>query len=182
MPLFLFFFSMSKLSVLPCLLAFSFLAIVQNMKALEIYGIVAGSIFATFCLARTATTLARWTKSLSTLVNRHLVLPFLVGRHRLLSPWSWGNVLLHLSYITVNIFLVFFGGGSFLSAYHRAGILASINLIFLLSAMHLSFLADLMGISLRNCQRVHRAVGWTTVVLQAFHIIIVARVDFPLCE
>lgn len=118
-------------------------------------------------------------------VNQHLALPYLVRRHRLFGPWSRGSVLLHLSYITVNVFLVFFGDSSLTSAGRRAGSLALINLTFLLSAMHLSFLADCLGITLRDCKRLHRAVGWTAVNLQAFHIavaVLVSRVEFPILE
>lgn len=155
------------------------------MNALNIYAIVAGGIFASFGVARAASSLTGWTKVLDVLFRQHLTLPFLLRRHRFFGPWSRGSVLLHLFYITVNFFLVFFRHNSLTAACHRAGALALINLIFLLSAIHLSFLADILGITLRSCKRVHRAVGWMTLALQAFHItvaILAFKVDFPIRE
>lgn len=155
------------------------------MNALNIYAIVAGGILASFCVARAASSLMRWTKMLDVLIHQHLAFPFLLRRHRFFGPWSRGSVLLHLSYITVNVFLVFFRHDSLTASCHRAGALALINLIFLLSAVHLSFLADVLGITLQSCKRVHRAVGWMTLALQAFHItvvILVLKVDFPIRE
>lgn len=156
-----------------------------STSALNIYGVVAGGILAVLCVIRAAASLSIWARFMNAFVNQHLALPYLVRRHRLFGPWSRGSVLLHLSYITVNVFLVFFGDSSLTSAGRRAGSLALINLTFLLSAMHLSFLADCLGITLRDCKRLHRAVGWTAVNLQAFHIavaVLVSRVEFPILE
>ncbi|KAL4891325.1 putative cell surface metalloreductase [Aspergillus ambiguus] len=156
------------------------------MRALnipEIYGIVLGSLFVALCAIQLASYFARWTRLVLSLVKQHLTIPFLVRRHRLFGPWSRCSVLLHLSYIAVNVFLVSFGGGSLSGAGHRAGAISVANMIFLLSFAHLSFLADVLGINLRNCQRIHRVVGWITLVLQVFHVgvaTLVTRVNFSI--
>lgn len=155
------------------------------MNAFNIYGVVAGGILVALCMARATSLLARWAKLTDSLITKHLTLPYIVRRHQLYGPWSRGSILLHLSYITVNIFLVFFGDSSLTGAGRRAGALALINLTFLLSAMHLSFLADCLGITLRNCKRIHLTVGWIAIALQTFHImmaVLVSRVDFPVHE
>lgn len=156
-----------------------------STSALNIYGVVAGGILVALCMARATSLMARWANLTDSLITRHLTLPYIVRRHQLFGPWSRGSVLLHLSYIIVNIFLIFFGDSSLTGAGRRAGALALTNLTFLLSAMHLSFLADCLGITLRNCKRIHRAVGWMVIALQIFHIMmatLVSRMDFPAYE
>lgn len=141
------------------------------MNALAIYAIAAGGIFAGLFLIRTLSILTNWTNLFSVLASRHLTLPFVVHRNRLWGPWSRASVLLHASYVAVNVFLVLFRIESFTGAGRRAGELALVNLIFPLSATHLSFLADLLGITWHTCRRIHRAAGWMATALLAFHII-----------
>lgn len=175
-------FLLSLLTLLPPSTSYLFPMLVA-MNALTIYGIVAGGTFAVFCTVKVATSFITWVKLLDVLIDRHLSLPFLLRRHRQFGPWSRGNVLLCLSYIAVNIFLVVFGDTSSTNTFRRAGTLSMINSAFLLSSTSLSYLSDVLGVTLRNCQRVHRAVGWTSVSLQAFHIIgmtLVSQVHFPI--
>lgn len=94
-------------------------------------------------------------------------------------------MLLHLTYLAVNLLLIFFKIDSLAGAGRRAGELALINLVFPLSAIHLSYLADLLGITWKTCRKVHRATGWMTVSLLSFHIIVALQTrdfNFPLRE
>ncbi|GAA87893.1 cell surface metalloreductase [Aspergillus luchuensis IFO 4308] len=153
------------------------------MNALAIYAIAAGGILAGLFLARTLSILMNWTTLLSVLTSRHLTLPFIVHRHRLWGPWSRVGVLLHVSYAAINVFLVLYKIKSLAGAGRRAGELALVNLIFPLSATHLSNLADLLGITWRTCRRIHRAAGWMAVALLSFHIIAAVQdrqFSFPL--
>ncbi|RDH30835.1 hypothetical protein BDQ94DRAFT_161035 [Aspergillus welwitschiae] len=155
------------------------------MNALTIYAIATGGIFAGLFLTRTLSILINWTTLFSVLISRHLTLPFVVHRHRLWGPWSRVGVLLHVSYAAINVFLVLFRMESLASTGRRAGDLALINLIFPLSATHLSNLADLLGITWRTCRRIHRAAGWIAVALLSFHIIAAVqgrKFSFPLGE
>ncbi|EAL91125.1 ferric reductase family protein [Aspergillus fumigatus Af293] len=155
------------------------------MDALAIYAIVAGGIFAGLFLARTLSTLAKWSTFFSILLTRHLTLPFIVHRHQLLGPWTRASVLLHVSYAAINAFLVVFRAASLTGAGRRAGELALVNLIFPLSAIHLSNVADLLGISWGTCRKVHRATGWMATALLAFHVVVAVQdhgFSFPLSE
>lgn len=145
------------------------------MNALAIYAIAAGGIFTGLFLIQTLSILTNWTNLFSVLASRHLILRFVVYRNQLCGPWSRASVLLHASYIAVNVFLVLFRIKSSIDAGRRAGELAIVNLIFPLSASHLSFLADLLGITWRTCLRIHRAAGWMATALLAFHIIAVVQ-------
>lgn len=155
------------------------------MNALTIYAIAAGGIFAGLFLTRILSSLINRTNLFAVLISRHLTLPFIVHRHRLCGPWTRASVCLHLSYATINAFLVFFRMKSLTGAGHWAGELALVNLIFPMSAMHLSYLADLLGITWRTCRRIHRATGWMAVALLSVHIIAAAQArgfSFPLRE
>ncbi len=52
----------------------------------------------------------------------------------------------------------------------RAGTLSLINLIPLYSGLHLSFLADMLGLSVRTYTKLHGSIGVTSGALAAFHI------------
>lgn len=155
------------------------------MDVLAIYAISAGGIFVGLYLTRTLSMLANWSNFFSVLLSRHLTLPFLVHRHQLLGPWTRASVFLHLLYAATNVFLVFFRMESWAGAGRRAGKLTLINLIFPLSTIHLSYLADLLGITWHTCRKIHRATGWMAVTLLSFHIIVVIQArgfGFPLRE
>lgn len=156
-----------------------------SMNLSAVYAIAAGGVFAGFFLTRTLSILINWTNLFSILVSRHLTLPFIIHRHRLWGPWSRASVLLHTLYVAVNVFLVLFGMDSFTGTGRRAGELALVNLIFPLSTTHLSYLADILGITRHTCLRIHRATSWMAVALLSFHVIIAVQThqfSFPLSE
>ncbi|KAJ5183255.1 hypothetical protein N7492_000871 [Penicillium capsulatum] len=155
------------------------------MEIPAIYAITTGGIFLALFLMQTRHVLNHWIEPLSVFLSRHLTLPVLIRRHRIIGPWSRSGVLFHVSYIAVNIALVFFRAASVEDAGRRAGELALINTIFPLSAAHLSFLAELLGIYWRTCRKIHRATGWMAVAMLFFHIIIGLQdqtFSFPLTE
>jgi len=90
-------------------------------------------------------------------VAKHLTYPFIVRRHRLLGPWSRADVLLQLIYFTINMFCMTFRVTSVKEAGARAGTM--INMAPPFFGFHLSFLADILGISLSNYRRIHRMTG-----------------------
>ncbi|KAL4891357.1 hypothetical protein BDV59DRAFT_194324 [Aspergillus ambiguus] len=145
------------------------------MQGLDIYAIAAGGILAGLLLIRAVSTLTNWTNLISVLVSRHLTLPLVVQRHQLCGPWTRASVFVHLSFVAVNVFLVFFRVKSLSSAGHRAGKLALVNLVFPLSTIHLSHLADLLAITLRTCRKIHRTTGWIGFALLSFHVAAVAQ-------
>lgn len=147
------------------------------MDILAIYAITAGGIFASLFLLRVLTSMAEWADPVTVFISQHFTYPFLINRHQFLGPWTRASVLSHTSYAAVNAFLVFFRVTSLASAGRRAGTLSLINLIFVLSAVHLSHLADLFGVSLRNCRRMHRAVGWIVAILATFHVVVAVLAD-----
>ncbi|KAL4926587.1 uncharacterized protein BDV17DRAFT_283182 [Aspergillus undulatus] len=112
------------------------------MDVTAIYAITAGGIFTILFLTRTLLYLA-----------------------------NCSNVL-HISYAAATIVLIFLKMRSRTGAGRQAEELALVKLSFLLSVIHLTYLADLVGITWRTCRRIHCTVGWMTVALISFHIVI----------
>lgn len=73
-------------------------------------------------------------------------------------------------YISLNVFCVTFRVTSFDEAGERAGTLSIINMAPLFFGLHLSFLADLLGLSLSNYRRIHRSAGIMSFALMALHV------------
>jgi hypothetical protein len=156
-----------------------------SMDSLNIYAIAAGGIFVGLFFARTLSMLACWMDVCSVFVSRHLTLPFVIRRHWLWGPWTRAGVFVNLSYAAINVFLVFFRVHTLTDAGRRAGRLALVNLIFPLSAIHLSYLADLLGIRWSTCCKIHCVTGWMAVTLLSFHIVVAVQARefaFPLSE
>jgi hypothetical protein len=151
--------------------AFGENSVQSSMEVAAIYAIAAGGLLLALFLIQTRSVLINWTESFTVLLSRHLTLPVLIHRHRIWGPWTRSGVLIHVIYISTNITLVFLKTNSFTGAGRRAGELALINLIFPLSAMHLGYLADLLGITWRTCRKIHHVTGWMVVALVSFHII-----------
>jgi hypothetical protein len=141
-----------------------------NMDILVLYAIVVGSLLGLLLVLQALSFISPWTTALARVVARHFSYPYFLRRHRLFGPWTRAGLILHILYVSLNILLFLFRTTSVAAAGNRAGTLALINLIFLVSTPHLSFLSDLLGISLRLCHRIHRAMGWTVAALLLFHV------------
>lgn len=153
------------------------------MEFVAIYAIAAGGILGALFVVRVAPSLMSLSSTISVMNSKHLSYPYILDRHQLFGPWTRANVLLYLVYLAVNVFFVAYQTQSAVGFGHRAGTLSLINMGFLVLATHLSFLADILGVSLQTCQRIHRAVGYTTSGLLTLHIIAILAIryqKFPL--
>lgn len=143
------------------------------------YALAAGSIFFCLFLFGIRRYIRSFPKTVYLQASQYLIYPQLIYRHRFLGPWSWADVLLQLSYIGVNIFCTGFNAPSVHAASLRAADLSLINLIPAFAGPHLSFLADILGLSLTTYRRVHRSFGVTSCFLLGFHVftIIASRIS-----
>jgi hypothetical protein len=82
----------------------------------------------------------------------------------------------------VNAFCIGFKVVDIKSAGLRAANLSLINMIPLFASSYLSYLADILGVSLRVYRRIHRAGGIMLFFLFIFYVltVIVTRTAFPL--
>jgi hypothetical protein len=104
-----------------------------------------------------------------------------IKRHSLVGPWSLRSVLLHFSYVGVNLVCLcsvwqrkdsstkLVAVSSLDEAASQAGYLAIANLLPLFIAPSLSSIADLVNTSVRNFTGVHRAAGTMSICLCVFH-------------
>jgi len=152
------------------------------MEITQIYAIAAGGIFPMFILVHLLPWIVRFVKYVFLWISEHLMYPYLIGRHRILGPWSRAVVFIQLIYITGNIFCIGFRVSTIAEAGRRAGTLAVVNMIPLFAGPHLAFLADLLAVPLRIIRRVHRSVGIMAFLLGVVHVLVVAesKVSLPL--
>lgn len=94
---------------------------------------------------------------------------YVLRRHALAGPWTVSCVLVQVIYLGGNIWSLWFGHNSAERVAARAGRLALVNAAPLFLALHLSFLADLLGVSLQTCKRLHRSCGLMTAAHVAVH-------------
>jgi hypothetical protein len=101
-----------------------------------------------------------------------LTYPYLIRRHRFLGPWTYADIIIQLFYIAINAFCLSFRVTSDIAkAGMRAGNLSLINMIPLFLGPHLSFLADILGISLSTFRLIHRSAGLMSLGLACLHVV-----------
>ncbi len=147
------------------------------MNIPQVYAIAAGGVFVLLLIMKSLSSVQHLFHALAILVAKHLTYPFLIRRHRLLGPWSRADVLLQVTYFMINMLCLTFRVGSVKEAGVRAGTLAMINMAPLFFGFHLSFLADILGISLSDFRRIHRMMGWMSLLLGLVHALVVIHGD-----
>jgi hypothetical protein len=137
----------------------------------QLYAIAAGGVFVILIIIKHFPSIKRLIRLLILLASEHLTYPLVLRRYRFLGPWSRADVLIQLAYLAINIFLITFGITSFKDAWTRAGTVSVVNLMPLFFGFHLSFLADLLGVSLSTYRRIHRSVGSMSFLVGLFHVL-----------
>lgn len=133
------------------------------MDVTQGYAIAAGGIFVLLLIVKNIPFFQQILSALAILMAKHLTFPLLVRRHRLLGPWSRAGVLLQLLYFAMNMLCMTFRVSSVKEAGARAGTLATTSFF----GFHMSFLPDLLGISLLN----YRMAGWLSCFLGVIHVL-----------
>jgi hypothetical protein len=154
------------------------------MDSTQIYAIGVGAVFVSLILVNkfisSCVKPKPFMKTISVLARRYFAYPELIRRHRYLGPWSPADVVMQLSYVAVNVFCL--KTTSVQMAGLRAGTLSLVNMIPLLASLHISFIADILGIRLASYQRIHRLAGIMSSFLLVLHVLTVftSRTAFPL--
>lgn len=152
------------------------------MEITQVYAIATAGIFVILVFINVWPYIELSIRVLSIWGSRYLVYPKLIHRHQYLGPWNIASVHLYIFYLAVNVFCISFKAPNIESAGLRAANLLLINLIPVLAGHHLGFLADVLGITIRVYQRLHRAGGIMSVFLLLGHVIAVmtTKTGFPL--
>jgi len=138
----------------------------------QIYAIIAGTIFGSVLMMSAAASFVRYLRPYSVLLVKHFLYPRVLRRHRLFGPWTRAEVLLHFLYLAVNIFCSTFGVSTIKQLGNRTGTLSLINMIPPYFGYHLSFISDMLGVSILNYRRIHGSTGAMSVFLGLFHAVI----------
>lgn len=150
------------------------------MEISEAYAIAVGGSVVLLFLVNSPPYIIRLAEYLSMLTSKYLTYPYLLSRHRLLGPWSRAGFSLQLIYIIANILCLSFRDilcfnfrtASLSEFCLRAGTLTIVNMIPLFAGPHLSNLADLLGVTLRIFQCIHRSIGLMSFSLAIVHVLI----------
>ncbi len=142
------------------------------MGITQIYAITVGAVFGLVLMISAASSFLRFFRPYTVLLVKHLLYPHVLRRHRFFGPWTRAQVLLHLLYLAVNIFCSIFGVFSVKELGNRTGILSLINMIPSYFGHHLSFVSDMLGLSIHNYRRIHASTGAMSVCLGLFHAVI----------
>lgn len=142
------------------------------MNPIEIYGCILGGFFVLLLSIRCFPVIETSFHYISLFISKHMTLRLALRRHRFAGPWSRADVLIQLMYLVINLFLIGFRVTSLKQAGQQAGLISMINMVPLFFGFHLSFVADLLGISLTTCRRIHRSTGAMTFVLGLVNMLI----------
>ena len=142
------------------------------MDITQIYAFTAGAIFGLVLMIRAASSFLRFFRPYSVLLVKHLLYPRVLRRHRFLGPWTRAHMFLHLLYLGVNIFCSTFEVSTVKELGNRTGTLSLINMIPAYFGYHLSFVSDMLGLSILNYRRMHASSGAMSVFLGLFHAVV----------
>ena len=152
------------------------------VEAPQAYAMAAGGFFVALLLIRTRNRVKACFEFTHRSALRHLVYPQVIRRRRFIGPWTRANVLTQLLFLAANAFCISFRATSIRDAGTRAAHLSLINLIPAYGGPHLSFLADVFGVSLSAFRLIHRSAGAMSLPLLIFHVGVsmATRIPFPL--
>ena len=145
------------------------------MDITEIYAISIASMFcATVILSGRHLFIYVWDQIFLP-ISKYFAYSYLIQRHRFIAPLTPMFLLVVSLYIAVNVFCLTFGTVSLMEATGRAGQLSLINLLLPLAGFHLSFLADITGLSLENYKSLHNVTGLMSLLLGLIHALMLTQ-------
>ena len=149
------------------------------MEISDAYAIAVGGGFVLLFLVNSLPYVTGLAEYLTTQMSKHLTYPYLLSRHRFLGPWTRAGFGLQLIYIITNIVCLSVETispslriASLSDVGLRAGTLSIINMIPLFAGSHLSYLADLLGLTLRGFRCIHRSAGLMSFSLAILHVLV----------
>ena len=143
------------------------------MDPTQIYTTVAGGMLLSLFIYQIYSSVARWFQNRTFFyILKYLVYPIFLRRRRALGPISRWRILLIFVYWTGTGLCNVLGVHSLPDAGKRAGVLAVVHLIPLMFAGRLSFVADLLGLSLKSYVKLHGSFGLMAFVQGLIHVLI----------
>ena len=145
------------------------------MEILELYAIAAGGALVLLLGLRAFPWLVIRSSRFIALISGALRHTRIIRRNRISAPWSYSDLILAFSYISINTFCVIYHTSSLAAAGSRAGTIALINIAPLYFSLHLATLADVFHVSLSTCRRSHAVIGYMSLALTITHLYLALR-------
>jgi hypothetical protein len=142
------------------------------MQPTLIYAFVGGAFSLLMLLSHAIVLLTRYLRPRMSLLRMHLLHALTVPPRYLPFSWTYAQILLQLIYLAANVFCCCFNVSTAPGASVRAARLSLLNLIFPFFGPHLSFLCDLLGVSLYTYRIFHGSSATMSLLLALVHVII----------
>lgn len=142
------------------------------MSITQIYTIIVDAVFDLILMISVVFSFLRFFRFYIVLLVKNLLYLHVLRRHRFFESWTRAQVLLHLLYLTVNIFCSIFEVFFVKELDNRTGILSLINMILSYFDYHLSFVSNMLDLFILNYQRIHASIEVMFVFLSLFHAVI----------
>ena len=144
----------------------------EIMEISEVYAITAGALFGLLLVIRATSFFLRFSRPYGILLVKHLLYPRVLRRHRFVGPWTRAQVLAYIVYLAVNIICSTLRVSTVGELGTRTGTLSLINMIPTYFGYHLSFVSDILGLSILDYRRIHAWTGVMSVSLGLLHSVV----------
>ncbi len=144
----------------------------KKMNVTQFYAIAASGCIILLFIIHSLIRLSRFVKLCDTLLRKHLVYSLLLRWHRLLRPWTRAQMTFQLIYLEGNVFCTCFKVSTASEATTRARNLSLINMMSTYFEFHLSFICDLLDVSLPLYRLFHASTEIMSDLLDLLHVII----------
>ena len=145
-------------------------AVQQWICITDVYFSALGGIVGLLVLRNLATPFERTVKTLRIFVQRRLIYPVILPKTKWIGPWAVSTILLQISLLGVNLFMVFYQAPKADLKGRQAGTAAMVNLTPFYLTSHLAYGADVFGLSLSTFRMLHRLFSVTIMVTIAIHV------------
>lgn len=139
------------------------------MNVTILYVIVACSILIMLMIFKSLSFIKCVFHALIILAVKHLIYSYFIQHHCLIKLWSHTDVLVQLIYFMITVFCMIFCVTSFKEAEVWAGTLLMINMTSLFFNLHLSFVTDVLEVSLSIYCHFHCMTGCMSSILSLVH-------------
>lgn len=142
------------------------------MNITQIYTITTGAVFSLCIIVRAALLFIQLLWAWNIFLAKFFFYPLVLRQHRFFEPWTQAQVFFHLLYLVINIFCCTFQVSTVREMSNCAEILSLINMMSFYFTYHLSFISDILGLSLLTYRHIHASTGAMSVFLGLLHAIV----------
>lgn len=141
----------------------------SDVSSLDLYAATLAAMLLVVCMHNTIRSIhpmLAWQRlySFTAVLSRNIF------RDRRWPSWTWWSLVRQLSLLTGNVLLVFLGMTDIQDAARKAGTLAVLNMVVFYLGPHLSYLGDILGVSLATVKSLHRVMVLPFLSLVVFHL------------